>query len=247
MSDYNQDCIGTLLVTLSVLTHIRFLHLVVSKYSIYCWLMWTEKATNCCVEVGSCHLQCSHSYFIFLYSLANSKTPFVSLWTSRSLVCLLNLIVCELAFFFSLILGCFDFFPLLSSWIHSWVWCLVIKYFFPCLSHLFIAHWFKTWNVAFHDSFCFYFSFVFYFRIPFHLSNTCLWGFFWKLLEHGIQILKNEVEIKCRVLCKLICWNRGRSYTCCLGSHRKVVLGICFKKESVLKRKKLGFRCNFEL
>ena len=147
--------------------------------------------------------------------------------------------------FFSLILGCFDFFPLLSSWIHSWVWCLVIKYFFPCLSHLFVAHWFETWNVAFHDSFCFYFSFVFYFRIPFHISNACLWGFFWKLLEHGIQILKNEVEIKCRVLCKLICWNRGRSYTCCLGSHRKVVLGICFKKEFVLKRKKIRFRMQF--
>ena len=32
--DYYQDCLGTLLVTLGVLTHMRFLHLVVSECSI---------------------------------------------------------------------------------------------------------------------------------------------------------------------------------------------------------------------
>ena len=43
---------GTFLVTFGVLTHTRFLHLVVSEYSIYCCLVWTERATNCFVEIG---------------------------------------------------------------------------------------------------------------------------------------------------------------------------------------------------
>ena len=51
--DWKQDCPGTFLVTFGVLIHTRFLHLVISEYSIYYWLVWTERATNCCVEIRS--------------------------------------------------------------------------------------------------------------------------------------------------------------------------------------------------
>ena len=72
-----------------------------------------------------------------------------------------HLFVCWIWLFVSLlcfspILGFFVF-PSVSSRIHSWVWYLVIIYLLPCLSHLFIARWFETWNAAFLGSFCFYF------------------------------------------------------------------------------------------
>ena len=72
-----------------------------------------------------------------------------------------HLFVCWIWLFVSLlcfspILGFFVF-PSVSSRIHSWVWYLVIIYLLPCLSHLFIARWFETWNSAFLGSFCFYF------------------------------------------------------------------------------------------
>ena len=51
--DYNRDWLGMLLVTLWTLTYIQFLLLVVAKYSIFCWLLWMERATNCCVEISS--------------------------------------------------------------------------------------------------------------------------------------------------------------------------------------------------
>ena len=51
--DWKQGCPGTFLVTFDVLIHTRFLHLMISEYSIYYWLVWTERATNCCVEIRS--------------------------------------------------------------------------------------------------------------------------------------------------------------------------------------------------
>ena len=92
-----------------------------------------------------------------------------------------HLFVCWIWLFVSLlcfspILGFFVF-PSVSSRIHSWVWYLVIIYLLPCLSHLFIARWFETWNSAFLGSFCFY-LFVLCFWIPFPVSDTYLWGFF---------------------------------------------------------------------
>ena len=41
-----------LLVTLGILTHIRFLRAFVPEYLIYCWLVWTKRATNWFVEIG---------------------------------------------------------------------------------------------------------------------------------------------------------------------------------------------------
>ena len=35
-----------------ILTYIRFLRVFVSKYLMYCWLVWMEKATNCFVDIG---------------------------------------------------------------------------------------------------------------------------------------------------------------------------------------------------
>ena len=37
--DWRQDCPGTFLVTFGVLIHTRFLHLMISEYSIYYWLV----------------------------------------------------------------------------------------------------------------------------------------------------------------------------------------------------------------
>ena len=53
ISDCSQDCLGTLLVTLGILTYMRFLLLVISEYSIFCWLVWTKRTTNYCVEISS--------------------------------------------------------------------------------------------------------------------------------------------------------------------------------------------------
>ena len=55
--DCSQNYPGTLMVTLGVLIHIWFLHLVISEYSMHCWLVWTKKATSCLVEIG-CMLVC---------------------------------------------------------------------------------------------------------------------------------------------------------------------------------------------
>ena len=43
---------STFLVILGILTHVRFLHVFVSEYLIYCCLVWTLRATNCSIEIG---------------------------------------------------------------------------------------------------------------------------------------------------------------------------------------------------
>ena len=102
--------------------------------------------------------------------------------------------------FFSLILGCIDIFPLLSSRIHSWIWCLVIKYIyffssFFTLASLVLSPLIRNmkrgsaWFVLF-----LFFLLCSIFRIPFSLSDICSWGFFWKLLERRIRIWKDEME-----------------------------------------------------
>ena len=80
MGDCSQNYPGTLLVTLGVLIHIRFLHLVISKYSMYCWLVWTKKATSCLVEIG-CMLFCLVLIMIPLchWCLLNYVTPCLNL------------------------------------------------------------------------------------------------------------------------------------------------------------------------
>ena len=58
-SDCGQDRPGMLFVALWILIYIGFLILVVSRHSIFCWLVWTVKATSCTVEIGSllvCHV-----------------------------------------------------------------------------------------------------------------------------------------------------------------------------------------------
>ena len=52
MSNCNQGCPGMPLVTLGILTHIQFLCVFVSKYLMYYWLVWTERATNCFFDIG---------------------------------------------------------------------------------------------------------------------------------------------------------------------------------------------------
>ena len=76
-SNFNQGCLGMLLVTLGILTHIRFLRVFVSEYLIYCWLVWTEGATNWFVEIGY-SLVCLVSdfdYFICHWCLRKYLTP----------------------------------------------------------------------------------------------------------------------------------------------------------------------------
>ena len=77
--------------------------------------------------------------------------------------------------FFSLILGCIDIFPLLSSQIHSWIWCLVIKYiyiffffFYACLTcSKPVDSKYETW--------LFLVSFLFYFILFFLFFLLLLW------------------------------------------------------------------------
>ena len=45
---------GAFLVILGILSHVRFLHVFVSEYLTYCWLVWTLRATSCSAEI--CHL-----------------------------------------------------------------------------------------------------------------------------------------------------------------------------------------------
>ena len=42
---------GAFLVILGILSHVRFLHVFVSEYLTYCWLVWTLRATSCSVEI----------------------------------------------------------------------------------------------------------------------------------------------------------------------------------------------------
>ena len=60
MSNCSRVCPSMFLVTLGILTHIRFLCMFVFEYLIYCWLVWTESATNCFVDI-SCLLVCPKS------------------------------------------------------------------------------------------------------------------------------------------------------------------------------------------
>ena len=47
-----------LLITLEILTHIRFLRVFVYEYLMYCWLVWTKRATSCFIDIG-CSLMLS--------------------------------------------------------------------------------------------------------------------------------------------------------------------------------------------
>ena len=72
--------------------------------------------------------------------------------------------------FFSLILGCIDIFPLLSSQIHSWIWCLVIKYiyiffffFYACLTcSKPVDSKYETWLCLVRSVFIFFFCALFF-------------------------------------------------------------------------------------
>ena len=57
-SNCNQGWPGMLLITLEILTHIRFLRVFVYEYLMYCWLMWTKRATSCFIDIG-CSLMLS--------------------------------------------------------------------------------------------------------------------------------------------------------------------------------------------
>ena len=86
-------------------------------------------------------------FFIFYFYL------FIYFWIPRHCLCWYghhdHLFVCWIWLLVTLL--CFSrilrFFVFLSvsSLTHSWVWYLVNTCMFPCLSHLFMAHWF--WNM----------------------------------------------------------------------------------------------------
>ena len=78
--DCSQDCPGTLLVTLDVFIHIQSLHLVVSENSMYCWLVWTKRATICFDDIG-CLFVCLKPVVIFPTSLSPSKNH--EMWLYR--------------------------------------------------------------------------------------------------------------------------------------------------------------------
>ena len=75
-----QDCPGTFLVTLGVFIHIQSLHLVVSENSMYCWLVWTKRATICFDDIG-CLFVCLKPVVIFPTSLSPSKNH--EMWLYR--------------------------------------------------------------------------------------------------------------------------------------------------------------------
>ena len=69
-SDCGQDDPGMLFMALWILIYIGFLILVVSTHSIFCWLVWTVKATSCTVEIGS--LLVCHDLVFILFNATDS-------------------------------------------------------------------------------------------------------------------------------------------------------------------------------
>ena len=204
-SNCNQGCPGILLVTLGILTH--FFCVFVYEYSYIVDWCGRKGTQNCCVEVGSWYLLYSHSHFVLLDSLADSKTSYVLVWMPRSLTCLF---------------AEFDRFDFSSPfWAAGFIlesgvcWSNI---FFLYLPHLFKARWFEIWNVALPSSvlilFYFIFSFlsssplVLCFRLPFSLSDACLWDSSKNCWSGGFELGRMRQKEDAGLLCEFICWNR---------------------------------------
>ena len=143
-SNCNQDCPGTLLVTLGVFIHIQSLHLVFSKNSMCCWLVWTKRATICFVEIG-CLLVC----LVLIFGVN---------WCLRKYITLcLNVIT----FCFSTESFCI-FSSVLSPWINTWsggYLCLLTNILCSFLLRV-LLH--------------FILFYLFYIPFPTRCSNPCL-------------------------------------------------------------------------